>query len=194
MKKLLTLVVTILSLSSVFAQTEIKINPVGAIFGSPDVSVEFAVNEDVGIEPFIGVNFTKLTVDNTTYKSSGFGYGAIGKYYFSPEKGIDKFYAGLYLRGGSSKFTSSSSNDNFSSTRLGLGLSLGYKWVSRKNVVFEIGGGLGRKLVGKYSNASGNVNTADIPLLNIDGYLKFSVGYRFGGGAVADKGSKKVKY
>lgn len=194
MKKLLTLIVTVLTLTTAWSQTELKINPIGALFSSPDVSAEFGVADNIGIEPYIGASWYNLTVDNTKYKSKGFGYGVNGKYYFSPEKGIDKFYAGLYLRGGSSNFKSDSSSANFTRNRLSLGLSLGYKWVSRNNVVFEIGAGVGRKLYSKYSNESGTVDISKIPLLNLDGYFKFAVGYRFGGGSSADSGKKKVKY
>ena len=194
MKKLLTLVAAVMAFATVFGQTEVKINPVGALFSSPDVSVEFAVSEAIGIEPYIGANWNKITVNDVAYKSTGVGYGLNGKYYFGPDKGIDKFYAGLYLRGGSSKFKSDSSSSNFNRDRLSLGLSLGYKWVSSKNIVFEIGAGLGRKLYSKYSNTSGTVDVSKIPLLNLDGFFKFAVGYRFGGGGSTETVSKKKKY
>ncbi len=194
MKKLLSLAIAVFVFTTAWSQTEIKINPIGVLFSSPDISVEFGVADNIGIEPYIGASWYNLTVDNTKYKSTGFGYGVNGKYYFSPEKGIDKFYAGLYLRGGSSNFKSDTSNANFTRNRLSLGLSLGYKWVSRNNVVFEIGAGVGRKLFSKYSNESGTVDVSKIPLLNLDGYFKFAVGYRFGGGTMADTGKKKVKY
>ena len=181
MKKLLTLIAAVFTLSTAWSQTELKINPIGALFSNPDLSAEFGVADNIGIEPYIGASWYKIAVDNNDYKSKGFGYGVNGKYYFSPEKGIDKFYAGLYLRGGSSNFKSDSSNANFTRNRLSLGLSLGYKWVSRNNVVFEIGAGVGRKLFSKYSNESGTVDISKIPLLNLDGYFKFAVGYRFGG-------------
>lgn len=196
MKQLLTLIAAVLSFSTAFAQIELKINPIGAIFSSPDVSAEFAVKDNIGIEPYFGASWYKLTIDNQDFKSTGVGYGFYGKYYFSPEKGIDKFYAGVYLRGGSSNFKADSvgSSASFKRNRMGAGLALGYKWVSRNNVIFEVGGGIGRKLYSKYSNEQGSVNIADIPILNIDGYFKFSVGYRFGGGESADTGKKKKKF
>jgi hypothetical protein len=194
MKKLLALFVTVFSLSTAWAQIELKINPIGALFKSPDISAEFAVNKDIGIEPYLGANWYKLEGDNKTFKSNGVGYGIFGKYYFAPEKGIDNFYAGVYLKGGSSDFSNDSANivTGFHRNRLSAGLSLGYKWVSQKNVVFEVGGGLGRKIFNKFSNELGSVNIAKLPILNIDGYIKFAVGYRFGGGNSSST-TKKMK-
>jgi hypothetical protein len=137
-----------------------------------------------------GISFLSLTVDGDKFKSSGYNYGVNGKYYFGPSKGIDKFYAGIYVRGGQNKFENSvqgNTTEGFTRNRLGAGISLGYKWVSRKNVVFELSSGIGRKIFSKYSNTTGSVNTADIPLLNLDGFFKFNVGYRFGGGSKGDR-------
>ncbi len=191
MKKLILAIALMSSFVAAQAQTELKINPLGLLFLSPDLSAEFAVSEDIGIEPTVGVSFLKLKVDQESLKSTGLSYGVQGKYYFNPDKGIDKFYAGIYLRGGNSTFTSSTAGDNdkLTQNKLGLGLALGYKWVSQKNVVFELGGGLGRKLFNKFEVESGTTNLADVPILNFDGFFRFSVGYRFGG----DGGSSRRK-
>ena len=186
MKKFIVLILVCAFTFKIQAQTELKINPLGLLFSSPDLSAEFGVAENIGIEPFIGVSFLKLTVDGDGYKSNGIGYGVNGKYYFSPDKGIDKFYAGIYMRGGNSKYTGQGSNsgDSFSRNYFGVGLSLGYKLVSRQNIVFDIGIGIGRKFLNKYSNASSSsVDISTIPLLNLDGFFRFGVGYRFGGGS-----------
>ena len=184
MKKLIFALALIVTVATLQAQTELKINPIGALFASPDISLEFGVNENIGIEPFIGLSFPSLTVDGTKYKSTGLGYGVHGKYYFGGDKGLDKFYGGIFLRGGNTKFTTStSSNDKFTRSRLGVGFELGYKWVSSQNIVFELGAGIGRKIYSKYSDASNSVNTANIPLLNLDGFFRFNIGYRFGGGS-----------
>ena len=185
MKKLLFVALFFAAALNVQAQTELKINPLGILFSNPELSAEFAVNEHIGIEPSFGISYLKLTIDNDVFKSSGFSYGVNGKYYFSPESGIDKFYAGIYLRGGASSFkgTGASAGDNLKRNRLGGGLSFGYKWVSSQNIVFDLGTGIGRKVFDKYTLDGGNTNTANIPLLNIDFYIRFGVGYRFGGGS-----------
>jgi hypothetical protein len=185
MKKLFFVIALICSFINLNAQTELKINPLGLLFLSPDVAAEFAVSENVGIEPTIGVSWFQLTVDGEKFKSTGLSYGAQGKYYFGPEKGIDKFFAGIYTRGGQSKFsntTAGATSETFSRNRLGAGVTLGYKWVSSHNVVFELGAGIGRKIFNKVSNADKGVNVSNIPVLNLDGFFRFNVGYRFGGG------------
>jgi hypothetical protein len=183
MKKLILAIAFMSSFAAVQAQTELKINPLGLLFLSPDLSAEFAVSEDIGIEPTVGISFLKLKVEEESLKSTGLSYGVQGKYYFNPDKGIDKFYAGIYLRGGNSTFTSSTAGDNdkLTQNKLGIGLALGYKWVSKKNIVFELGGGLGRKLFNKFNVESGSTNLSNVPILNFDGFFRFSVGYRFGG-------------
>ena len=191
MKNLIFTLALTLMVASLHAQTELKINPIGAIFLQPDVSAEFGVGENISVEPTLGLSWINLTIDNSKLKSSGFNYGVNGKYYFGPDKGLDKFYAGVYLRGGQSKFSGDAADDKVSRSRLGAGISLGYKWLSNRNVVFEIATGLGRKIFDKWSDAGNGVNTATIPLFNIDGFFKFNVGYRFGGGS--GSGSSKRK-
>ena len=196
MKKLVLFFTLLSCFTSLKAQTEIKINPIGLLFKSPDISVEFAAKENVGIEPFIGISFFSLTTTTNgiedKFTSNGFSYGAHGKYYFGIDKGIDKFYAGIYLGGGQSKFSNSStgtSASSFSRTRLGAGFELGYKWVMSNNFLFECGAGLGRKIINRYSDGTGKADLAALPLLNIDGFFRFNVGYRLGG----DSGSGKKK-
>jgi hypothetical protein len=182
MKRLILAFALALSIVSLKAQTELKINPIGVLFASPDLSAEFGVSQNFGIEPYVGLSWFNLTVDDTKYSSNGVGYGVHGKYYFGSESNLSKFYGGMYLRGGHSKFKTSDNSESFTRDRLGLGFELGYKWVTQKNIVFEVAGGAGRKLFSKYSNTTGSVNTTSIPLLNFDGFFRFCIGYRFGGG------------
>lgn len=195
MKKLLTLVIAILAFSTAWSQTDVKINPIGALFGSPDISAEFAINESTGIEPFIGVTFRNYAITDVTYKSNGFGLGAIGKYYFNPEKGMDKFWTGLYLRGGNSTSTGTFNGtaEEVGNARVALGFAAGYKWVSSRNIVFELGIGIGRAFYNKYTNkTAGSIDLSKFPIANIDGLGRLQVGYRFGStGSTASKKKKK---
>ena len=36
--------------SKLSAQTELKVNPLGLLFGSPDISAEFRLNDNMGLE------------------------------------------------------------------------------------------------------------------------------------------------
>lgn len=117
-------------------------------------------------------------------KRSGFSFLAAGKYYFNPDQGCDKFYAGVYLRPRSLTFKDSDDSDGvdygYKQSAIGFGLMTGYKFVSAKGITFEIGFGLGRALGAKNTVNDSN-STYEIPSLGIDGFGRLSVGYRFGG-------------
>lgn len=136
MKKTLLLLVCLAWLSRSFAQTEVKISPVPLLFGLVAVSVE------QGFSPSFGADL------GLAYYDEAFGVTLAGKYYFNPEDGIDKFHIGAFAA--------------VQDASPGIGFLVGYKWLSVKNVVFELGLGLGRSFEG-----------------GVVGYGKFHVGYRF---------------
>ncbi len=174
------------------AQMDVQLNPVGILFNSVDLSAEFGVSPDFGIEGNLGYDFQNYDFDDVQYKNNAFGVRAIGKYYFSPQDGTDRWNVGGYLRYSQGKATvndQDNSSGDVKNTKLALGFYTGYKWVSRKNVVFELGIGLGRKLIRTYEYSDGTtVNTDDIPLLNADVFGRLSLGYRFGGPKSKHKG------
>jgi len=100
MKKLIVLALFAFAISNTtIAQIELKINPLGLLFNSPDIVGEYLVNEDIGVELGIGLAYGSSTFDlGEDLKRSGFSSLAAGKYYFNPDDGCDKFYAGIYLR------------------------------------------------------------------------------------------------
>lgn len=168
------------------AQVDVQINPIGALFRSVDLSAEFAVSPDFGIEPSVGYDFQNWDFDEGKYKNNAVSGRVIGKYYFGPQDGTDRFNVGAYMRYSKGKASisdnSSESNGDVKNTKLALGVYTGYKWVSRNNIVFELGVGLGRKLIRTFEYSDGStVNTDDIPLLNADIFGRLSIGYRFGG-------------
>jgi len=168
------------------AQIDLKINPLGLLFSSPDLAAEYLVSEDLGVELSAGIVFGKELASDLD--KSGYRVRLSGKYYFNIEDGCDKFYAGIYL-GPRSRKTSGELVDlgNGNSYEPGakisafsFGFLAGYKWVSDSGVVFEIGGGLGRAFGDKITyNDSNNPTTIDG--LGIDGVGVLSIGYRFGG-------------
>ncbi|MBL7826770.1 MAG: hypothetical protein JNJ57_09075 [Saprospiraceae bacterium] len=127
------------------AQTELKLSPIPLLFGYVALSVEQQIN------PSFGIDGDLLLLDGA------FGANISGKYYFDPELGIDKFHIGGFLGA-------------YQDAGLGIGFLAGYKWVSRKNVVFELGLGVGRGFD-----------------LDVIGYGKLHVGYRFNKKSAAPK-------
>ncbi|NOT36463.1 MAG: hypothetical protein HOP11_03710 [Saprospiraceae bacterium] len=140
-----TLIVTIFSIFlsiQAHAQFELKINPIAALFEVAHINVEKGINEDMSIDLDI------IAGSEVLYLTPSF------KYYFNPsEKGSNKFYFSAFVPIGSFE-----DNDFL----VGIGFGAGYKFVSKKNVVFEIGTGIGRAF-----------NDYFVP------YARFGVGYRF---------------
>jgi hypothetical protein len=188
----ITLFFTILTLN---AQVDLKINPIGSLTLNPNFMAEISATGNIGIEPYIGLTRFNFTFDDKKFKIRGVDYGVFGKYYFAQEASTDKFYAGLAFRGGQTNFSYADSLVSNLSTveqlpklaikrnRLGLDIHLGYKWVTQNNVVFEVGAGLGRKIFNTFGFVDRSVNVNKIPFLNLDGFIRFNIGYRFGGGS-----------
>lgn len=200
MKKcLLLLFLVVAAAATSNAQVDVQLNPIGILFRSIDLSAEFGVSEDFGIEGALGYDFQNYNFDDIEYRNNAVGFRAIGKYYFKPEDGIDKWNVGGYARfsTGTSSVTEDSNSgrdDDVKNTKFAVGFYTGYKWVSRKNVVFELGLGIGRNFVRTFEYEDGTeADTSDIPLLNIDIFGRLSLGYRFGGSSGGGSGNSKKK-
>lgn len=167
------------------AQVDVQINPIGILFSSINVTAEFGVSDDFGIEGGLDYDFQNFDIDGSEFRNNAVGIRAIGKYYFGPEDGIDRWTIGGYTRfvtGTSSADDAQPGRNEVKNTKFALGFYTGYKWVSKKNIVFELGLGVGRNFVRKFEYDDGTeANTDDIPLLNVDLLGRLSLGYRFGG-------------
>lgn len=184
MKKLIVLAMFAFAISNTtVAQIELKINPIGLLFNSPDLSAEYIVNEDIGLE--FGLGFEYGTQNLTDLKKSGFNVFLAGKYYFSPDDGADKFYAGAYLRPRTRKFTDDD-NDGFDfgykQSAFAAGILVGYKWVGARGILFELGFGAGRAFGDKITYNDSNNNSEEVDGFGVDILGRLAVGYRFGGG------------
>lgn len=183
--KLLSLVFACFFVTS-YAQVDLKINPIGALFGSPDVSADFILNDNVSVEGGLGLNLGKFDIGSVSYKRSGFGVFAVGKHYFNPDLGGDKFGVGIYtrFRNITSKVEEdgSATDDNYTRTRVALGLQIGWKKVSESGFIFEFDLGGGRALVDniKFDSSSAGITEDDVPSLNIDALIRIAIGYRIG--------------
>ena len=60
-----------------------------------------------------------------------------------------------------------------------LGFSFGYKWVFNNNFILALDSGFGRKLVRNYSNLTYGKTDPNYITVDLDGFFRFSVGYRF---------------
>ncbi|MFK8008976.1 MAG: hypothetical protein AB8H03_21620 [Saprospiraceae bacterium] len=127
------------------AQVEFKFNPPAALFGLFQLGLEFPIGTDFGVEPEL--------IFAVSDGDIGVGLLLHGKYYFNPDFGSDKIYIGALtgiLGGGGDTFAA-------------FGFEVGYKWMGKRNILFELGGGIGRA-------------TSEFGVLP---YGRLMVGYRF---------------
>lgn len=186
MKKLVLIVVAVATFGFANAQIEAKINPLGALFGRPDISAEYIVSDVFGIEAGISLAFGKapgVSVDGAgEAKQSGLGFKVIGKYYFSPDDACDGWYGGLYLRQESRTISYSGTSSVYSDYKSNIfagGIEFGKKWVFDSGFLIEAALGVGRPFTEKRewvnSNSEYNANIA----IGVDLTGKFAIGYRF---------------
>jgi len=161
--------------TATFAQNEIKVNPIGILFGDLSALYEKGLGENSGVEVFAGFGTDKQDVGTVEWKQTAFNLGGAYKYYFNPDMGFDKFYVGPYARFQSGKWKLDDESSN--SSRFAVGLLGGYKWVSEKGILFELGFGVGRAFVNKIDdNTFGLASVTDLDFTG-----RLAVGYRFGG-------------
>ncbi len=166
---------------AIFAQVEVKINPVGALFNSPDLSVEFIATDNVGIEGRVGYSWGDFDVDGIGYKSRGLVFIGAGRYYFNPSVGGNGFYTGGYV-----KYKNSGSeavigeSREITNRRLAVGPVFGYKVLSgNQKVVFDFNFGIGKAFVNDYSNNATEAFLDAVPFGDTDLIGTLALGYRF---------------
>lgn len=138
MKKLFPLLFLLFAGFTSQAQFEVKINPVLGLFEVLSVAVEHNASDNFGVE-----------LDVLFGEDLAVGY-LLGKYYFSPKLGCDKFYGNAMIIAGEGAG--------------GLGFGIGYKLVSVKGILFDFSAGVGRDFTGDN---------------DVIGQLRAQIGYRF---------------
>ena len=181
-KKLLsTIAVALFFATATFAQIEVKVNPVGLLFGGVCISGEYILSDNMGVELTGRLASRNLAFTTEDSKLTGFGSTAAFKYYFSPDVGGDKFYAGVYARyaGLKGKYTGdlSQKEETVTWNKFALGINAGYKWVADSGLLFEVGTGIGRNLSSEWTYSDGDESyDFNFPL---DFTFRISVGWRF---------------
>jgi len=186
----------ILGANSLNAQVDLKINPIGALFDNPDISAEFILNENIGIEAKIGLEFGTVRQLGIKFDRQGYSIAPNVRYYFSPEANADKFYAGLYTKILDRSHTVSIGNlipiledVAYDQLKVAAGLFLGYKWVSTSGFVLDMNFGGGRAYVNNYTSENSDLNFNLFESIKVDVVGTIAIGYRIGG----IKESKKIE-
>ena len=162
------------------AQVDLTVNPIGLLFGDLSLAADFALTENFSVEGAIGIGGGKN--DAASLKYFNLPITATGKYYFAPNHGADRFYLDVFTRFVTRNYSADDGGTNYaeySQTRVGFGFGIGYKVVSGKGLVFDIGLGGGRAIIDNTKfDSEGDQFEVDWPSLMIVG--KLGLGYRFG--------------
>ena len=182
--KKLVLAFVLATVSFSYAQVDVALNPLGALFGRPEVTGEFIVSDYFGVELGANVAFGKargVSTSNYNPKQSGFGVKVQGKYYFSPDEGGDGWYASLYVRQQNLKIddTSDSSYYGFKRSIFAVGLTAGKKWVFDSGVFVESALGFGRPISEKNEWLDEDGGDDFGVKLGFDATFRLAIGYRF---------------
>lgn len=183
---ILAVVICMAAISSSFAQVDVKVGPLGPLFGTLNVRSEFGLADNFGLEAIVGGSWNKINFDEgDDLKNTTLRFGVNGRYYFNPsEIGLNKFYTGLYTRYSSGKARSTAENaDEYNTSRFSGGFLVGFKTFARnERLHFDFNLGFGRAFVYNIKGI-GNaepVNLDDVPFLNWDLPTTLVIGYRFG--------------
>jgi hypothetical protein len=178
---LLVLILGAVSVNRSHAQVDVTLNPIGLLFGDINAGIDFALGENISLEAVVGYGGASSNTFNLKYNN--LPVTGVFKYYFGPKLGADRFYADAFVRFVTRSATAEegSSYAGYTQTRLGGGIGVGYKAVSQKGLVFDIGLGFGRTVVNnlEYKDSNGIQETVDWPGIMI--IAKLGLGYRFGG-------------
>jgi hypothetical protein len=157
--------------TSDFKKNEVKINALYLVLGAFDATYERAIND----ESSVGTSITFL-LDKEADVNTAFAISPYYRFYFG-KKPVSGFYMegfGLY-QSINREVYNFEGNNIYSEEKVkafALGIALGGKWYTKRDVMFEIGGGIGR-------NLSINSNIPNTDYSRITGKIAISVGYRF---------------
>lgn len=141
---------------------EVKLNGLYLLAGAFEVSYEYLLNEESGIGITVLLPFDNEVKDDIKYYISPYY-----RHYFGEKYAGGFFVEGFGMLNSSSREFLGNENSEFV-TDFALGLGFGGKWISRRNVIFELSFGLGRNLFKQ--------DETDFDLVGKGG---FNIGFRF---------------
>lgn len=158
--------------SKLFGKNEFKINALYFVLGAAELQYERILNE----ESSIGVRTLFTLDDEPAFYRRPFNLDGFYRFYFGKKPAAGFFVEGLasYNSFRDENYSYNSSTGQSTSTYdrvngFGLGLQVGGKWITRKGIIFEINGGVGRNII----------SSAEFPEDRIFGRFGISTGYRF---------------
>ncbi len=176
------LVVCTIGMSKVNAQHEAKANILGAIFNQFEASYEYILDENMGI--LISGAYIQNPGSFISYDYSGFSVTPEFRYYFNPKnEDATGFFASGYLRYRNTK--TELLDIKWTTNGMGVGFTLGYKFVTDFGLVLEAGLGYGRYVINNRTFDTGDDEDDEVLeefYAGLPSYIFRSivnVGYRF---------------
>lgn len=169
-------IILVCLVSTLSAQTDLKMRPLGLLLGNYNLSVDQAISPKFSFETSLLLyqNAFRFNLGDFDPIDSGFGILGIGKMYVSqsdyPTAGL---YTGPYL---SYKNLFSSGGGN--SQRGSLGWVLGYKALLGSGFLFETDLGVGRAAFTQSSSNYDPWGGSDALVTNLDAFFRITIGYR----------------
>ena len=151
-------------------------------------SAELLFGDRVGVEATVAALPTQPSEFLKFNAHNALNVGLAGRYYPRPRWGGDRFYGLAYARYEDRDEFSVGSGDpawRRDVTRWALGAGAGFKWVADFGLFLDVGGGIGHSpslsvVEGEqFTRFTSGDDDADVPRL--DTFLRFGVGFRFGG-------------
>ena len=179
MRNLLPLLLFLASLTAV-AQTDVKLNVGSAVTLGLNVAAEVPVGEQSGLS--LGAAYSNLGIsfdEDAEYAYRNLRFVPEYRYYFTPQQGMDRFFAGGYGKLGRLTGIDRDTDERVRTTRAALGVLLGHKWVAESGFVFELNAGLGRAVSFGSDEDSALYQQAIGAVTAIDVRLGIIVGWRF---------------
>lgn len=184
------LILTLAFISSAFcsnAQIELKIRPLGLLFGNYGAIVEYKLSERKSIDFEASILSSGVRFSNVSVSTRGFSTNATYRSYFASSKKRSGGFWGPYanftkseLKGTVPNVSNTNTTDEVysKSTTLGAGALIGYKWGFNNNVTTELLFGLGFNVLNNYQDLLNNRPKTSIS--NLSNMARFAIGYSFG--------------
>lgn len=186
----ITIVLTLFSLISVSAQdnqvkeesqdrnatrvNEIKLNVFNLVtFKTLDASYEYIIDAESGFGASVLLNLRSNDSNEDIYYNEKFAFTPYYRRYFSSTKHAYGFFIEAFamynLQGDYNRFFEENGFSDETSSNGALGFAVGGKFLTRKGIIFDIYGGLGRNFIASNTDVSTDV----VPRIGA------SFGYRF---------------
>jgi hypothetical protein len=181
MKKLIFSAAILLFSTAIFAQSDVqpnvvKINPLGAFFGSANLGFEHALNEKSSVVILPSFGFLK----SGGFKYTTFGIGAEYRFYFTGTAPEGTYVApGASAQFGTAKVEDGEGGDASKTNISGFAAKavIGHQWIWNSGFVLDLNGGI------QYLNFNFKDKTGDFAgqnaLSGILPTLNVSIGYNF---------------